>query len=318
MNMGIGYSRVCLAGEDLDWTGGNSILLGIDLKTETLFYKNDTNEIKICSDVIEQNVSIAIKDLENYIFGGNFFDYTIATLQTFNRRIYSLTGGTLYIRSNIPVKSGLCSSAACIVSIIQELCNTYEQTLTNQEIIDLAYDIEKKELGVVVGKMDYYSAMEKRLLCFHSSCDSINVLDYTFNNVDLFLIDSSEESSSLENNKVKYNRYATNESKMMEYIQSGNILVNKMISCIENKEDIEKIGNIINQYQIIMKDKLLVSTERIDFIVNLLNKNGAIGTKITGAGLGGYILSFIHTMDSSNIEILLNKRGIEYKKCNLV
>jgi mevalonate kinase len=316
--MGIGYSRVCLAGEDLDWTGGNSILLGIDLKTESQFLKNDTDEIRIQSDIVEQNISILIEDLRNYILDNNFFDYAIATLQTFHKKIYPLTGGILYIRSDIPVKSGLCSSAACIISIIRELCNVYELTLANQEMIDLAYNIEKETIGVVVGKMDYYSAMEKRLIYFNSFSDTINALDYSFDNIDLFLVDSSEESSSLKNNKVKYDRYISQEVKMLDYIQSGNILVNQMISAIENKDAIEKIGNIINQYQIIMREKLLVSTEKIDYIVDLLNENGAIGTKITGAGLGGYILSFIRTTDSPDIEILLNEKGIEFKKCNLL
>ena len=57
------------------------------------------------------------------------------------------------IEGSLPI-GGLSSSAAVIISFLTALCKVNEITLTQQEIIDTAYDAELNYVGVSVGKLD--------------------------------------------------------------------------------------------------------------------------------------------------------------------
>ena len=48
--MGEAHSRICLAGEDLDWTGGCSILCAINMKMEVKITQIDGERIVIKSN----------------------------------------------------------------------------------------------------------------------------------------------------------------------------------------------------------------------------------------------------------------------------
>ncbi len=57
------------------------------------------------------------------------------------------------IEGTLPI-GGLSSSAAVIISFLTALCQVNHITLTQQEIIDIAYDAELNYVGVSVGKLD--------------------------------------------------------------------------------------------------------------------------------------------------------------------
>lgn len=57
------------------------------------------------------------------------------------------------IEGSLPI-GGLSSSAAVIISFLTALCKVNEISLSQQEIIDIAYDAELNYVGVSVGKLD--------------------------------------------------------------------------------------------------------------------------------------------------------------------
>ena len=78
-----------------------------------------------------------------------------------------LRGATLALEKNYRLRVGLCgviegtlpigglsSSAAVIITFLQALCNVNGLVLSQQEIIDTAYDAELNYVGVSVGKLD--------------------------------------------------------------------------------------------------------------------------------------------------------------------
>ena len=64
-----------------------------------------------------------------------------------------------------------------------------------------------------------------------------------------------------------------------------------------------------------MKNYLIVSTYVIDIIISKINEFGALGTKITGCGLGGYIVSAVAKENSLNFENKLKELKVDYQKC---
>jgi len=54
--------------------------------------------------------------------------------------------------------------------------------------------------------------------------------------------------------------------------------------------DLEKVGQLMNQNHELLQ-KIGVSCEELDFLVDFTRQNGAIGSKMTGGGMGGYMVA---------------------------
>jgi mevalonate kinase len=84
--------------------------------------------------------------------------------------------------------------------------------------------------------------------------------------------------------------------------QYGNIY-NQVFSYLEHN-DIGNIGELLNRnHQLLVS--LSLSNPIIDKIINICNSEGSLGTKITGAGGGGSVLSLLHKDDLSVIKNIL-------------
>ncbi len=67
-------------------------------------------------------------------------------------------GMDIFLHSDAPPGSGLGSSSAIVVTLIGAFRHWQHLPLTNYEIADLAYQIERVDLGIKGGKQDQYAA----------------------------------------------------------------------------------------------------------------------------------------------------------------
>ncbi|MGZ5501614.1 MAG: mevalonate kinase family protein, partial [Nitrososphaeraceae archaeon] len=70
------------------------------------------------------------------------------------------------------------------------------------------------------------------------------------------------------------------------------------------------IGKLMNENQILL-DRIGVSTPEINNIINLSLQYGAIGSKLTGAGGGGCVLSLLHPQDKEYFVVKMKKHGYD-------
>ena len=80
-------------------------------------------------------------------------DYLRGATWALGKQYKLQTGVCGVIEGSLPI-GGLSSSAAVIISFIQALCKVNGISLSQQELIDIAYDAEKNYVGVNVGKLD--------------------------------------------------------------------------------------------------------------------------------------------------------------------
>jgi mevalonate kinase len=66
----------------------------------------------------------------------------------------------------------------------------------------------------------------------------------------------------------------------------------------------------MNENQILL-ERIGVSTPEVNKIINLSIQYGAIGSKLTGAGGGGCVLSLIHPRDKDYFVSKMEKNGYE-------
>lgn len=286
------HSRVCLVGEDLDWTGGMSILCPINLYTEITINSNNSNNIIIKS--MNKTKYILLNQLNNYNYNADFFDYIIAGLKTFsNFYLVSYVGINIEIESNIPIKSGLSSSAALFIALFKELGRFYNIKISIDELCQLGRMTEVNELKAVVGTMDFYACAADKIILFNEQEMKIKKYNYSFDKNKIVLIYSGVSSSTKTVNKGKKTRFEMKEKNFMNYVKYGNELVKRLDHQLSINAEISEIGETVFKAHDIMKKYLKNSNEIIDKIVDICKKNGAYGAKLTGCGEGGYVFCVI-------------------------
>lgn len=286
------HSRVCLVGEDLDWTGGMSILCPINLYTEITINSNNSNNIIIKS--MNKTKYILLNQLNNYNYNADFFDYIIAGLKTFfNFYLVSYVGINIEIESNMPIKSGLSSSAALFIALFKELGRFYNIKISIDELCQLGRMTEVNELKAVVGTMDFYACAVDKIILFNEQEMKIKKYNYSFDKNKIVLIYSGVSSSTKTVNKGKKTRFEMKEKNFMNYVKYGNELVKRLDHQLSINAEISEIGETVFKAHDIMKKYLKNSNEIIDKIVDICKKNGAYGAKLTGCGEGGYVFCVI-------------------------
>ncbi len=308
------YSRVCFAGEDLDWTNGKSILCNISLKTSVVIQKLDTsyNIIEIYSNLIGNSIRILSCDIDSYIYSNNKYDYIVAAIKVFKKYYYEIKNVRINFESNIPIKSGLSSSAALLTSFYKELFNFYNIKYTINELCNLCYETEYIELKCQIGKMDFYSCCSHGIIVYESKNDTIEHIKIKLDGVKIVLVYCGLSSSTKQINKNKLLRYQSKEYNFMQYLKYGNSIVYDLLAEIEENGNIHKIGYLISQYHNIIDKYLKVSTAYINDIIDLCNSTGAYGSKLTGCGLGGYVFSIIEENKVSLLTDILQKNNMKY------
>ena len=316
---GEAFGRVNLIGEHLDYNQGCVMPLQIN-KSVKVFLKKDTaiEGIKIKSENFDYEIvtSTINKKLDSWA------DFIIGSLYLFSKK-YNLKIEQLSIevQSDLPIGIGVSSSAAVTVSTLRALYGLFNRKIENSELVELAHSVERDFVGVAGGVMDQFASI-------YGSQDQALFLDTKTNNYNLiklsdeyvfFIIDSGTQriltDGSLNKKKevckkissklnVEYlcqldeldedhKKILTDEeldiAKHVIYENQRSILGKKAL--IEN--NIEEFGSLMTQSHFSLRDLYRVSTSELDLLVDLCNKFGSMGSKLTGAGFGGAIVTLI-------------------------
>ena len=184
--------RLCLFGEHSDWAGGyrrqhSELSPGYCLVVGTEQGLNAEVEprpaalgLELTSRLPDGELrsttceDIRIEALEREARSGSFFRYAAGTAACVRRR-YDVGGLSLRIvRSDLPIASGLSSSAAICVLVARAYSRVYDLALTLQEEMDLAYYGERLT-GSECGRMDQICAYGSRPVALEFDGDHLEI-----------------------------------------------------------------------------------------------------------------------------------------------
>ncbi len=228
---------------------------------------------------------------------------------------FNITDGfKMFLQSEAPPGSGLGGSSAVIVSVIAAVCEWQKIRMTGDEMAQLAYKLEREEIGLKGGKQDQYTAV----------FGGFNVMKFDRNGVDvnrvrveediiqelqyrsvLCYTGTSRESASVIDSQVKKFKDGQNEDAM----DATKALVPKMSNAL-SKGDIRKAGEVLDQSWALKKqfsDK--ITNPKIDELYNEAISNGAIGGKVSGAGGGGFMYFICEYDTKYAVAKALQKKG---------
>ena len=311
--------RVNLLGEHLDYNGGAVLPLQIDKCVKIYLSDNNTNE-KIIIKSAQYDEKIIVN--RNLAKQENWSDFVVGACKIISDKFgINISSINFAIDSDLPIGIGLSSSAAITVGTLRALIKKYNIEISNEELVSLALKVESDFVNVGGGMMDQFTSI-------YGSTSEILYLDTATNDFELialnenykFLIIDSGESRVLANsefnsrkmlcenvaNKLSLNylcelsdlnekltlKLTEEEIKIAKHVVYENIRVHKgkkSLLC----NNYESFGKLMTESHMSLKNNYKVSTAKLDTLVNLCNSFGALGSKLTGAGFGGAIVSLI-------------------------
>lgn len=216
-------------------------------------------------------------------------------------RSMNLTGRGLnvFLRSDVPPRSGLGSSAATFAAMIG-LFNHLKtkDRMTRHKIAETAYELERKELGIGGGYQDQYATVFggiNFIEFFGNGKVQVNpinmkkdhMLELEKHLLLVYTMDRQISGGDIIKDQTK--RFKERKSKALDVTKE---IAQDMHYALRSGNLME-FGNLLHKaWMSKKKHSPLISNKKIDNLYNLARKNGALGGKLTGAGGGGFMLFF--------------------------
>ena len=217
------------------------------------------------------------------------------TLGLMNFRTPQIEIATL---ADIPSGTGLGSSGSFTTALLKALFTHRKRHIHQEELAELACEIEIERLHEPVGKQDQYIAALGGLTCFTFHRDgsvtavplniSMNTLMDLEDNLLLFFTGFSRSASKIL--KDQNDKSLTNNQEMVRNLHYVKELGMRSKVALE-KGDSELFGELMHEHWQHKKRRSGGMTNpEIDHWYQLGMKNGAAGGKLVGAGGGGFLM----------------------------
>ncbi|MFD2101531.1 galactokinase [Flagellimonas iocasae] len=321
--------RINFIGGHTDYNKGFVLPAAIDKKIHFYFRKNDSEDrATIHSKQYDNPLQINLSKIERS--STLWENYILGVIQQIQKLGKTLKGFECIIESNLPIGSGLSSSAALECGMAYGLDRLFDLNLTKQEIISLSMTAEHEFVGTKCGIMDQFASVNGKK-------DHVMLLDcrtkeYKYipavlkpykvlmlnTNVSHQLSDgqyNSRQDECIEAvaiiqkqfPEVSFLRDVT--LPMLEackpnlspihykrslFIVEENARVLKAAKAFE-ENNIEELGKLIYACHDGLKNLYQISCPELDFLVDYAKtKSFIVGARLMGGGFGGCTINLVH------------------------
>jgi galactokinase len=319
----IAPGRINIIGEHTDYNLGLSMPAGINKWVIASFSERRDNKVNIKSLTFKSHLSFSIgftpklsESWQQYVFGAFSVFKEVAKVDH---------GFDAYIWGNVPVGSGVSSSAALEVAVMNGLRAMYHADLSDVDLVKLCQRVENEHLGVKSGLLDQYASQfsrEGEVMVLDFKNLSHQYIDFNSQDYEWVLVDSKirrelansaysdrvrETSNALKLIKGKidgvedfrdlkenYLDLLPNEiwRKRLKHYLSENARVLQAIDAIQSK-DFVQLGKLLLASHTSLKNDYEVSCEQLDFLVEELQNEYCLGSRMMGGGFGGCTINLV-------------------------
>ena len=148
--------RVNLIGEHIDYNGGLVMPCAITFGTYLLTAPNEDNIFRFRSLNFDEQLDISVQP--DYTKTGEcWFNYPLGIIEYFLKDGHPVKGMDLLYYGDIPISSGLSSSASIEVVTAFALNNLMNSGYSKLELVKLSQSVENNFIGVNCGIMDQFA-----------------------------------------------------------------------------------------------------------------------------------------------------------------
>ena len=319
--------RVNLIGEHTDYNDGFVMPVAIDFFTQIILFPLDTRALEFYSDNFKEKVVLDFDNLPKSR-SRHWSDYVVGVALRLIREGHELRGARLMISSNVPIGSGLSSSAALEVATAYALATTSDLKIERVELAKLCRRAENEFVGARVGIMDqfvsFFAETDKALLL---DCRSLEfehlpvppsaqlVICNTMVKHDLASGAYNERRQQCEEGvkllrtvlpNVTALRDVTSQQLEEHRKELPEVIYRRCRHVVTENErvldaasalkqgDVAKFGQLMNQSHQSLRDDYEVSCAELDLMVGLARKvEGVFGARMTGGGFGGCTVNLV-------------------------
>ena len=222
----------------------------------------------------------------------------------------------LFLHSDAPPGTGLGSSSTMTVALVGAFRSYLRHDWRPYEVAELAYRIERQELGIKGGRQDQYAAAfggfnfieflgEKTVVNpLKIDPDVVNELAYR-----LLLCYTGTSRYSSDIIERQQRSYTEKRPETVEALDATKRLAIDMKNELL-RGNIDEMGRLLDEgWQFKKHFTEGISNDRIDSFYRQARDSGALGGKLVGAGGGGYILLFCDFARRANVAKAVQKAG---------
>ncbi|MCI4336177.1 MAG: GHMP kinase [Thermoplasmata archaeon] len=295
--------RISLAGGGTDVSpypeerGGAVLNCTIDKFAYATLKVNDSGPASATVHSLDYNLSVNYARAEDLTYNGEL-DLVKAALRVL-RTISGNDGGAyeLFLHSDAPPGTGLGTSSTMAVALVGAFQRYLRQTWTPYEVAELAYRIERVELGFKGGRQDQYAAAFGgfNFIEFFRDRTIVNPLRIppdVLNELAYRLLLTYTGTGHYSNDIIERQQrsYADKSGRTSEALDATKQLAIDMKNELL-RGNIDEMGRLLDRgWQLKKQFTEGISSPHIDQIYDRARAAGALGGKLVGAGGGGYLL----------------------------
>ena len=320
--------RVNLIGEHIDYNGGLVMPCAITAGTWLLLAPNSDHVIRFKSLNFEGELNSPIQ--KSYTKTNNeWFNYPLGVFNELQQTDWLSIGLDLLYFGNIPIGSGLSSSASIEILTAYALNDFFELGNDKLELVKLSKRVENDFIGLNSGIMDQFAiAFGEANKALVLNCDTLKykVVDCNLGDYRLAIINTNK-SRKLEESKYNerfeecgialkalqqeikidnlcelsaekfalHSHLITNETilKRATHVVKENDRVHLAAKALNNSE-LEDFGRLMYASHQSLKELYEVSGKELDAVVDFCSTyEHVIGARMTGAGFGGCAIALL-------------------------
>ena len=319
--------RVNLIGEHTDYNDGFVMPAALDFSTWVKISPLEQRKLTIFSENFGEEIEVDLDD-QNLAARDHWSDYPVGVAVVLERAGHRLNGARLQIRGEVPIGSGLSSSAAIEVATACALVANSGLKIDPRELALLCQRAENEFVGARVGIMDQFVSLfgqaQKALLL---DCRSLEFRLLPLpDNVRLIICNTMVKhalASSAYNERraqceagVKYfAKFLPNVTALRDvtieeleenlkglddvvYRRCRHVITEnaRVLSAGDALErgDLDRFGELMAESHRSLRDDYEVSSEELDLMVEIAQKlEGVYGARMTGGGFGGCTVNLV-------------------------
>jgi galactokinase len=331
--------RVNLIGEHTDYNDGFVMPCAIDFATYVAMAAREDRRIRIISLNFAGEYEF---DLDNPAVetAESWARYVEGVAAILERAGHRLRGANILIESNVPIGSGLSSSAALEVSTGFALSTISGAKIETWELAKIGQTAEHEYAGVRSGIMDQFASafglenhalfLDCRSLCWEPIplskakfiiCNTRTKHDLADGEYNKRRADC-EAAAALFGKKslrdVTLDEFTENSGALPERLQkrarhviTENSRVLGAVSALKNN-DLPEFGRLMNESHESLRADYEVSSDELDLMVKIARAQpGVLGARMTGGGFGGCT---VNLLENDISEDFIAKVSTEYQK----
>lgn len=241
--------------------------------------------------------AIARYDIDSPLIYDGKFDLIHACLRRLCINPDARRGLELSLETDAPPGSGLGASSAVVVAVLAALATWQRLDVSRYELAALAYEIERKDVGIAGGMQDQYAAAFGgfNLIEFHGEGDVVVnqlrvdedvIRELECNSLLVFTGGTRLSSHIIESQVKRYEEGRADVVGALDEMKALAMLAKKALL----RGRLRELGELLHEGWLLKQvTSSAVTNDVIDLLYQEARALGAVGGKMSGAGGGGFM-----------------------------